>query len=437
MKTHKFLSLLLIFIFLVIPTLSVTGAVDGWQAVADGIDYQKFHLTSPRPIDIFVARMDRSNTNATIDSSIAQGSMVTGRETVQDMAARYDGAVNYWGQTWGGRNQVAVAINGFFFDGTTGTPWSGLIQSGWYAKRYTDVQSVDGFVWTLNRQAFIGECTTHIAAKQVITYLDYLDGSYTQKFQDVNVPRTDDSIIIYTPQYAASTGTSDVSGPDVEVVVEMERPSMILPLNSMAVGTVRAINENKGNALIPFDHIVISAQGTQVETILGRLNVSDRIGISQELTSSCGSPTYPWTKAYAGIGGDKYFLQKSKYVTTAGDVPDALTVIAYSPDYVFFVVSDRWNPGVSEGISYSELTTFLVNTLGATDAVSQDHGGSSTMVVNGEVNNTYCNFTDCRNKNAVNLDGAEITGRSEHLNQIPRQNGMRIPCCSNRWWRTV
>jgi hypothetical protein len=423
MKTHKYLSILLIVIFLVIPTLSVQGAVDGWQAVADGIDYQKFHLTSPRPIDIFVARMDRSNLNATIESSIAQGSLAAGRETVRGMAARYDGAINYWGQTWGGRNQVAVAINGFFFDGVTYTPWSGQIQSGWYAKRYFETtEEVSGFVWTLNRQAFIGECIDHPADKQVITYLDYLDGTKTQKFQGINVPRSDDSIIIYTPQYAASTGTSDVTGPDVEVVVEMERPTMILPPPAMAVGTVRAIRENQGNALIPFDHIVISAQGLPVETVLGRLNVGDQIGISQELKNCAylNKPEYPWTKAYAGVGGDKYFLQASKYVTTDGNVPDAHTVIAYGPDYVFFVVTDRWNPGVSEGIAYSELATFLVNTLGATDAVSQDHGGSSTMVVNGEVvNNTYCNFNDCRNKNATNLDGAEIPGKSEHLGQIP------------------
>jgi hypothetical protein len=180
MKKHKFLSLFLIFTFLVLPTLSVRGAADDWEVVADGIEYQKFHLTSPRPIDIFVARMDRANLNATIESSIAQGSLAAGRETVSDMAARYDGAINYWGSTWGGRNQVAVAINGFFFDGTTGMPWSGQIHSGWYAKRFTDIQSVDGFIWTLNRQAFIGECSYINPIKQVITYLDYLDGTRIQ-----------------------------------------------------------------------------------------------------------------------------------------------------------------------------------------------------------------------------------------------------------------
>ncbi len=416
----------MIFTFLVLPALNVSGAADAWEVVADGIEYQKFHLTSPRPIDIFVARMDRDvlYANTTIESSIAQGSLAAGRETVSGMAARYDGVINYWNQTWGGRNQVAVAINGFFFDGTTGTPWSGQINSGWYAKRYFETaEEVSGFVWTLSRQAFIGECIDHPSDKQVITYLDYLDGRYTQKFQGINVPRDNDTIIIYTPQYAASTGTSDVSGPDVEVVVEMQRPTLILPLDAMAIGTVRAIRTNQGSALIPFDHIVISAQGAQVETILGRLNVGDQIGISQELKNCpyLNKPEYPWTKAYAGIGGDKYFLENSNYKPTDGNVPDARTAIAYSPDYVFYIVADGRNPGVSEGIAYSELAGFLANTLGATDAVTQDSGGSATMWVRGYgvVNNTYCNFTDCRTQEAPNLDGAQITGRSEHPGQIP------------------
>jgi exopolysaccharide biosynthesis protein len=42
------------------------------------------------------------------------------------------------------------------------------------------------------------------------------------------------------------------------------------------------------------------------------------------------------------------------------------------------------------GMKIEELKNFLVNTLGATDAVTLDSGGSSTMVVNGQdVNNTY------------------------------------------------
>jgi hypothetical protein len=50
----------------------------------------------------------------------------------------------------------------------------------------------------------------------------------------------------------------------------------------------------------------------------------------------------------------------------------------------------------SEGMTIPELARSAKNTLGASWGISQDGGGSSTMVVNGQVmNNTYCNIVDC------------------------------------------
>lgn len=101
-----------------------------WEFVAPGIDYQKFHITNNgRPVDIFVSRMDRSNASATLDTSIAQGRMSGGTETVLGMAARYDQAVNYWGGVWGNRNNVAVAINGYFLT-ISRTHWHALEWAG-------------------------------------------------------------------------------------------------------------------------------------------------------------------------------------------------------------------------------------------------------------------------------------------------------------------
>ena len=47
---------------------------------------------------------------------------------------------------------------------------------------------------------------------------------------------------------------------------------------------------------------------------------------------------------------------------------------------------------ISVGMSIHELAVFARDTLGATWGVAQDGGGSSTMVINGQVvNNTFCN----------------------------------------------
>ncbi|MBN1145990.1 MAG: phosphodiester glycosidase family protein [Anaerolineales bacterium] len=368
---------------------------DGWMSVAAGVTYQFFHLLQPRPINVFVARMDRANAAATLDTAIAQGSLGSGRESVRDMAARQDQALNYWGQSWGGRNRVVVAINGYFFNLNNGTPWSGQVQSGWYVQRFSDFVGDAGFAWGLNREAFIGDCVYHIAHNQLITDLDT---GLTQKIHAVNTPRSDDQLVLYTYHYGATT-RADSSG--LEILVEMSRPSLILPQPARAIGLVTKMRDQRGATPIPFDHIVLSASGSVRTKLLDGVRVGDRIGVSQEITDCPASAAKYWTKTYASMGGDYHFLNGGVINTDLGNsdaaVPNSRTAIAFNKRYVYFIVVDGWNQGVSEGMKVLELASFAKNTLNATDGVSMDSGGSSTMVINGQVvNNTYCNFTrDC------------------------------------------
>src|SRR4030043_1010452 len=100
------------FLWVLLLILVSTGSVSaaalpeelGWDLVAPGIEYQKYQL--PDPNNVFVVRMDRTNLGVTLESSIAQGKLSQGRETVSGMYARYDQALNYWGgganpPTWG------------------------------------------------------------------------------------------------------------------------------------------------------------------------------------------------------------------------------------------------------------------------------------------------------------------------------------------------
>jgi hypothetical protein len=361
----------------------------GWEPVGTGIEYRPFTLPNPDPNNVFVTRMDRGNLQVTIESSIGQGQLASGTETVRGMASRYDQAISYWGQSWGGRNDVVVAINGDFFDWATGTPTSGQIHSGWYAKRFSNVTGGSGFAWKIDRQAFIGQCVTHRAAKNFITFVATAN---TQNFQGINQARGSDELILYTPQYDATTGTDD-SG--VEVVVEMTRPGLVLPSPSMALGYVREIRDGQGSTYVPFDHVVLSATGTRRSTLLGNVHVGDQIGISQEIThfeeADCSTPlALSWTKTFAAIGGSFYFL-KDGVIPTFTD-PGATerhprTAICLDDTYVYFIVVDGRAPGTSVGMNMQELGTFARDTLAATQCINQDGGGSSTMVVNGVVRN--------------------------------------------------
>lgn len=383
---------------LTITIQPISATPTGWEPVATGIEYQEFQLTDPVPNNVFVARMDRSNLDVTLETTIAQGRLVSGIETVKNMASRYDQAINYWGQSWGSRNNNVVAINGDFFDLDTGVPQRGQVLSGWYVKRFNDHENGSGFVWTLDRTAFIGGCVYHEPKKQFITY----QIGTTQKFHGINVPRGDDELILYTPQYDSDTNT-DASG--LEILVEMTRPTLILPDPARATGYIREIRDKQGSTPIPFDHIVLSASGVVRKTMLGKIEVGDEIGVTQEIKhfdTDCHPDTMvgDWTKTYASIGSSSFYFLKDGVIQNFGsgaaNVRDPRTAIAFNDDYIFFIVVDGRNPGVSEGMNIAELANFIKYTLEATYGIAQDGGGSSTMVVNGEVvNDTHCNFTDC------------------------------------------
>ena len=397
------ITLLLVLLGVFLPA-RVTAEPDAWTSIVPGIDYNRYHLSDP--VNIYVARMDRHNPNVTIESSIASGYLNDGvRESVPAMSRRYDQAIGFWNKEWGTRNKVAVAINGFFF-GPPSKPkaprGADRYSPAGSAKRFTENQSVTGFAWTSSREAFIGECNYYQADDQRIYYLDAQDvplNSSGQKFQGVNVARENDQIIIYTPQYGQTTGTDDTG---TEVLVEMDRPAAILPNPAMAKGTIREVRPH-GSSTIPFNYIVLSAKGTPEDVLLFYAATGARIGISQAISWCNSTPAHgrDWTNTYASIGGDKYFLKGGAVQSypNGGDpvVRNARTAIAYSADYVYFIVVDGKHPGVSLGMTLPALAQWAKSNLGATDAVSEDSGGSATMAVNGQiVNDTYCNFTDCR-----------------------------------------
>ncbi len=398
-------SLLWLLLLVLLSSGSVSAAAPvkepDWDLIAPGIEYQTYQL--PDPNNVFVVRMDRTNPAVTLESTIAQGTLSEGRETVSGMYARYDQALNYWGgstitPTWGMRSQAVVAINGSYFDWGGGLLQGGLVQSGWYASRYDDYGGWTGFAWKLDRTAFIGECVIHQPDKQLVTYPATVK---TQPISGVNRPRDADELIIFTPQYNSRTGTSN-SG--VEVVVEMERPTMILPAPAYAKGFVRQIHIGEGNSLIPFNSIVLSANGTAAQMLSENVQVGSEIRVSQEITSYLDDCTTPyalsWTKTYASIQGAFFFLKAGQirdFEDPGATERNPRTAILYNDQYIYFLVVDGRDLYHSVGMTIHELALFARDTLGASWGVAQDGGGSSTMVINGlVVNNTYCNIYGCQ-----------------------------------------
>ena len=382
----------LVVIFLAVVLIpSVTNAEPSqWESVGEGIEYRVYYLDDPNIV--YVTRMDRQNPNVTIETSIALGKLSSGLETMSNQAKRYDEALNNWGQAliphetggWGARNQVVVAINGTFtlFPGSQ-QPWEGQVHSGWYAWRFQDTATRNAFTWKLDRSVFIGDCVRHPAGKQLVHYTI----SNTQEITGINETRGDDELILYTPQYDRDTKTDD-SG--VEVLVEMTNPTLINH-PEQAVGTVREIRSGQGSTLIPFDHVVLSAAGTAANQLESSVQVGTQIGISQFIRNCDSESTLDWSNTFASIvSNDFYFLKDGQYQYNSdlgANVRNPRTAVAYNEHYVYFIVVDGRYPERSIGMTIEHLADFSKNLLQADHGLSLDGGGSSTMVVNGEVKN--------------------------------------------------
>jgi hypothetical protein len=378
---------------------------DGWESVAPGIDYQLFVL--PTPNRIHVARMERSNEDAIIESSIAAGRLARGSETTTQMANRYNDSLSSWqkagdeGWVWGRRSQVAVAINGFYIENWFSyTPQSGQIHSGWYAKRFVapngDPISSSGFAWKLDRSAFIGDCVYHNPIKQPIYFVD----TDTELFlSGVNTSRGTNSLVIYSPQYDIRT---PIFGVEVEVLVELTRPSLVIPPSSVdyVTGYIREVRTGGPPFILPYDHLVISGTGLAgallLQAVDGYEEGDGEVRFSQEIQNYIGENCTivaegNWNKTFASIGGQFIFLQDGviePYEENEGAVVrHPRTAVAYNDQYIYFIVVDGRAPGFSIGMTIAGLAWFAQEYLEATWGIAEDGGGSSTMVINGKVVN--------------------------------------------------
>jgi hypothetical protein len=380
-KSPRLLSLPAVFL------LASTASAQ-WTSVGTGIDYRAFTITMAdgKPNNLYVTRMAVANTNCIINSMIASNRVAGARERPSAMAARCDDALNCWGQAWGPRNDVIVAINGSFENSSTATIAGGDIYDGWYATRFGDWGGQMGLVWKFDRSYFIGVCPHYQASGQTVTL-----GGGTQTFDGINVSRGANQLILYTPQYNNNTLT-DNSG--VEVLVGLSTP--LKTPTSTVTGTIDQVRTNQGSTLIPFDHLVLSGAGSAATYLQTYAQVGQQVQISQNITLYKGYPDLCSTldsrniiNAYGLAQGNFNFLVNGAVIPTSNSgmiIRAPRTFLAYNSTYIFFVVCDGRST-LSVGMTSDEMGAFCTNSLAATDAVNMDGGGSSVMVVNGAIKN--------------------------------------------------
>lgn len=381
-RAGRWLLLAILFVSFAIPT-AVTA--DEWEPAADGIEYRVFH--EPGPNVVHVVRMERGRPDLTIEASLANRELEDGKQTVSGMAELYDQTLSNWEPTWGARMDVKVAINGSFHDLDDGSPHSGMVQSGWYIKRFNNLEGGSGFVWRLDGSAFIGTCINHPPDQQRMTVLKSGDSF---EIGGINRSAKQHTITVYTPQYGRRTPDRRGS----EVFVQLDQPFMILGEPSMVTGTVRAIESTDGSSGIPFDHVVLAPRGDAADWVRHNVEVGDRVGFSAHLDhyqSDCKSRRREsFEEAYSSVSGSFEFLMEGElqsFDDLGATARNPRTAICYNDDYLYFIVVDGRDPGRSEGMSMEELGRFCLDRLDAEWGINQDGGGSSAMWIDGEIVN--------------------------------------------------
>ena len=194
-------------------------------------------------------------------------------------------------------------------------------------------------------------------------------GGVSQPISGVDAERGENNLTLYNKWYGPRTRTN-AYGQEYTVVN----------------GRVTAIHT--GNSIIPAEGCVISVHGTAADAFAG-VKVGDKAVIQQELGS-------PWNEAVDIMGAGPRLVQDGKvHVTVAaeefpGDIrygraPRSAVAVLQNGNYLFGVVDGR--QADSHGLTLTEWAE-LLKKVGARDAINLDGGGSSELVVGGQVQNS-------------------------------------------------
>jgi hypothetical protein len=357
----------------VVDRLSWLGAA---ERVADGVDLfridgeQAFVAPGelerpPLPRSVRLLRLDPARV---LLASALAGSEVPARATVLDIARR--------------RRAIAAVNAGFF--APTGDP-NGLLKID--GRLLSDTGRARGAVALFDRA---GRLDGHFDQVSVRVRLRFRNGAQwrTVRVDGVDTIRGAGRLALYTPASGASTDTRG----GLEWTID---------------GTPLRVTRTKanGNAAIPPTGYVLSYGGSAAPPPLAGLTRAPSIQVRETLMVRSGRHVRDWTRAGTLVGGAGLLLQEGKplrdwaverlsrgFETT----PHPRTVIARDGlGFWWLITIDGRQPGHAVGMSFPEMQVLLAR-LGATDALNLDGGGSTTMVVRGELMNRPSDLTGPR-----------------------------------------
>lgn len=329
-----------------------------YKQVGPGMYYSKYVVSSvPWSIDVLEA--DMTNQYFDIETVKAFELLAGGREKTSSMSIRR----NYAGH-WS-----VGAINGDFFDLTTGMPNNIQVELGEVLRNERADWPTVGF----NVQNKVSISKPYLTGKLILS-----DSILTMN--GLNVVRGNNQLIFYNQFYGASTGTN---GAGFEAVV---RPIDRWLANDTVMCVVDSINALGANSHIPRGKMIISASGAVANYLMQHLFALDTVKLLLNIFPSVsklkemmgGHPIIVKDGAVAQIDPSDPFVSNRHPRTAVGINQDTTKL--------FFVTVDG-RQASSLGMNLFELADLMLQ-LGVYQGINLDGGGSTTMVIRNEVVNS-------------------------------------------------
>lgn len=337
--------------------------------VGPGVVFSKYDLPD-MPLKVSVMEMDLKNKYIDFETCLG-GDKGVSQENPLSMATRNDRP----------GHEVVGATNGDFYF-YQNTLENGIPRSGQFRRDECVTNPVGRacFVLSDDRRPFIDR----VDFAGTITYA----GS-TVRLHTVNMQRLEwedtggNQINLYTNSYGSST--EKCSGGSKVVIAPKSTPFKWYANSPETCVVEQVIADGEGVTAIPEGKAVLWAQGTCMSTLTS-MKVGDELTINLGVDLRNQPGLLKNFKEVMG-GSDNIIMQNGQLVD-AWDERHPRTCIGFNADStkVYFVVIDGRSTS-STGVTLSEAAGVFLG-LGAVNAINLDGGGSSCMVVNGEVVNT-------------------------------------------------
>jgi hypothetical protein len=353
--------------FLFLPMLSAQDST--MTEVGPGVKYHAVTKSSG-PFNIRILEIDISNPDIKIKTELARDLLGTGLEKTSSMASRN----NKPGYI------VLGAINGDYFGISDPTnPYTflsnSMIENGEFTFGRSHVRSSFGML------------NGNMPVLDILNFsgVIYAANDSIKNINGLNQQRTTDNLILYNKFIGASTLTNTFG---IEVRLS---PIENINMNALTSFEVTEKVSGAGSMLIAEDYI-LSGHGAANTWLNNNINPGDTIQLYIGTAPDKGSLT-------ALMGGGPRMItngvRPSSFVGVESfgeshvNTRHPRTAVGFSADSstVYFITVDGRQPGFSVGMSIAELADYMIS-IGCSDAVNLDGGGSTSMVVRNSIVNT-------------------------------------------------